>query len=346
MSFRISFRPGLAAMAVWLGCGLAGSLRAGEAPVAPGGVSAEASPAPAASKPTADPLELSRPGIAELQNRFPHKPDTLETLFGARRPAPLPMRVIGPSAHSKGLLDQESDWAFITPDDVINDYMMKQILKMPQYGPDGRDLSKLTPVQRYYERMSHGGVATPATGLDVLSIFGIQKTAVRSGETADSEPITVFGQRPSPLADFSSPIYDTSPARPDALSDLLSSARKEDLPGALRDRKVQEDQMEALKKIWGFQQPAPGPGLSQPGFSPGVSSVGSVDSLPAAGLRDPFVTAPLSQYSPPLAPAAPQIPAYPKAPLPPGLLDPSAPPPSLNPAKTAPPVFSVPQRRF
>lgn len=349
MSFRFSFRPGVAAMTVGLGCALAGSLRAGEAPVTPGGVPTGTAPAPAAAKPTEDRLELS-PGMTELKDRLPSKPATLETLFGARRQSVTPMQVIGPGVRGKDLVGQESDWAFRTPEDVINDYVMKEMLKMPQYGPDGRDLNKLSPVERYYER-THGP-AGPPTGLDLLSVFGLQKAAaMQARETADSEaPVTLFEVRLSAITDLSSPNRDPSGARSDSALDLLNSAGKGNLAEALLERKTQEDQMEALKQIWGFQQPAPTPNLSQPGFPSGLSSIGGVEGLPGAvsvSVSEPFVPAPLWEYSPAQAPAAPLMPAAPKAPLLPGQIDPSAPPPSLTATKPAPPpVFSVPQRRF
>ena len=70
--------------------------------------------------------------------------------------APLP-RAPAPSAiqskRAKELLERRRDWVFMTPEDLLAAPTVEQILKTPEYGPDGYPKKDLPAMERYYQSM-------------------------------------------------------------------------------------------------------------------------------------------------------------------------------------------------
>jgi hypothetical protein len=163
----------------------------------------------------------------------------------------------------------------------------------------------------------------------------------------------------------SSPLY-TGPEQAESGFALLPAARKELPQDIIRERKAQEERLDELRKIWGFQKTPDASTMNLPALfpdqvaaqaaakAPEKSAVNDrlTGLLPASRLDPLAVTTPEAGRAPAYNPArlpstSLLMPTRPTAPLAPGQEDPSAAAPS--PAKTKPPApatFSVPQRRF
>jgi hypothetical protein len=64
-------------------------------------------------------------------------------------------RPIIQSKHVQELLDRRKDWVFMTPEEILTGSTGADPSKMPQYGPDGRPLKKLSPMEQFYEELTH-----------------------------------------------------------------------------------------------------------------------------------------------------------------------------------------------
>src|SRR5262249_42750386 len=89
-------------------------------------------------------IETNRSTLSVSKGRVPEKPNELnfkDLINGGPNPLPLPPRAPTTSERKDDgkddLLNQESAWGNVTPQDVLDDYMARHILKMPQYAPDG-----------------------------------------------------------------------------------------------------------------------------------------------------------------------------------------------------------------
>jgi hypothetical protein len=87
------------------------------------------------------------------------------------RPAPRP---VIQNKRIQELLDRRKDWVFMTPEEILTGSTGDDPLKMPEYGPDGRPLKKLSPMEQFYEGLTHhdaGGVnAAPDGQRDPLGL--------------------------------------------------------------------------------------------------------------------------------------------------------------------------------
>jgi len=53
----------------------------------------------------------------------------------------------------KELLERRKNWAFMTPDDFKNEQTMEELLKLQKYDRDGQEEKKQSPIERYYESL-------------------------------------------------------------------------------------------------------------------------------------------------------------------------------------------------
>jgi hypothetical protein len=76
------------------------------------------------------------------------------------RPAPRP---VIQSKRIQELLDRRKDWIFMTPEEIMAGSTGADPSKMPEYGPDGQPLKKLSPMERFYEGLNHRDAGGPGT---------------------------------------------------------------------------------------------------------------------------------------------------------------------------------------
>jgi hypothetical protein len=287
------------------------------------------------------------PSTSDRKIDFPDRPASIENLFNnfGTQQMPVPPPTYVPNQRSKRLLDERNNWGFISPEDIVQEYMSRQGLRLPEFGPDGRDRDTMSVMERYYDRQTHGrGMTNSIAPEDIShSLFGPQQN--------DLGMFTMLGTGPSTkLPGLSDRRYYPGSVRPEALSDLLGLRNNSLSSEAISEREAQEKQMEAFKKALNFQQPPTplttldqGPASATAQF--GWNGNASDNANPAQ--RNPYDPV-AGTYNAALATAAPKAPVAPAAPVAPGQINPYAAPASASPARLGPPKadFTVPQRRF
>ncbi|MGN6554592.1 MAG: hypothetical protein ACTHLW_12860 [Verrucomicrobiota bacterium] len=218
----------------------------------------------------------------------------------------------------------------------MKDYMSREVLKIPQYGLDGREMSLMTPVERYYDRQARSRIA-PTNSAPAIEWFG------RGNPFEESR--TLEG-----LRNLTSPNFNENRTRPESTANNLLGLRDNPMsPENIREREAQDRHMEAFKQALNFQQPAvtpkPATQLAPPvaqGFATPSSGSGFVYP---ANQRNPYDAA-AGTYNSALASAVPAAPIAPTAPTAPGQSQFQTIPSS--PERTGPPKadFSLPQRKF
>src|SRR4051794_15499507 len=97
-------------------------------------------PAPAAKTGDATVTEdrpADKSGSSTGKSKLPQKPETFESLFHGPQAAPVRMPPpVLPNKEVKKALEDRENWIFIRPEDVIEDYKIREHLALPQYGPD------------------------------------------------------------------------------------------------------------------------------------------------------------------------------------------------------------------
>jgi hypothetical protein len=119
------------------------------------------------------PIEFSDPKGSELSTnlyQLTNKKDSLkqleDNLYQSLRPfapksagdddsLPLPTESAVPAIPSKRareLLERRNNYMFMTPEDLMKGPTAEEVLKLKEYGPDGQEKKKLTPLEQYYQR--------------------------------------------------------------------------------------------------------------------------------------------------------------------------------------------------
>lgn len=273
--------------------------------------------------------------VPDRSIKVPDRPNTLNDLFGGNRSRP-PQRFVPPRQNvprgPRNLLD-DSNWGFLTPNDVVRDYMSKTVPTLPDFTRDGRDRNTMSPVERYYERQMRGGGATDSAsdGADATSPGFVNPL---SGVGID---VGYDALRPS------SPHLVDLPTRVDSLPDLLGLRNNPYSPESIRERAAAERQTEAFRKALEVRPPGGITSLPQQNTRSWIASPSSFNPAFVQTAPDPLLS---GSYNSAFAVATPAAPAAPMAPSAPGQSR-----ETINPTTTkriAPPKpdFSLPQRRF
>jgi hypothetical protein len=282
-------------------------------------------------------------------------------------PAPTPRLREDTERKDEGdLLDQEKTWSFITPQDVLDDYMARHILKLPEYDKEGRKIGPKAALERFYQRLGRGDGSTNGG-----SLFGPKKQQQPdriAGKTKDDDEDEdlnlvrtsarrdVFGDG-VPDSDLDNGLF----GRQTGISDSSSRSKQDfkDVSAAAdRMRRMQKDHLDAVRKVWNFDAPvASATGL--PDFNddqPWLKSTPGAPANPSPSVIRPTQANPLaSGFSvptfDPLRSGAPSTPGLPGAAAPSVAAPPSAPsygPPPPPPTRVRPvsQPFTIPQRKF
>lgn len=312
----------------------------------PSGSEASSGSTPAASGSAS--AEFQSP---ERHVNLPDRPRSLGDMFNGNSSQPFsapPRPAYVPRQRSTSLLD-DPNWGLVRPEDIVQDYMTREVLKMPDYGPDGRDRSSMSVLERYYDRQDR-----PAKTADVAPApDSFNPANLFNGSNDRPRGIgNVGGINPNNLNDFANPNLIGNQVRPDALSSLLGLKNNPLTTDEFRERRANEHQMEAFKRALDYQTPVTSPvgadSLTRSIASPSSGQTWSSGSSGFAPVmpRNPFEPV-VGTYNPALATTAPAAPIAPIAPSAPGQEYSSG----LRPLSTtpvAPPKmdFSLPQRRF
>ena len=103
-------------------------------------------------------LSSKRGGLRELEADLFKPLQSLSvkgSLDGVEEAPPVGMRP-GPRGLTKKereRLEQRRNWYLNSPDDLTRGPTVEEIFNLPDYGPDGKEKSKKTPIEKYYERL-------------------------------------------------------------------------------------------------------------------------------------------------------------------------------------------------
>lgn len=276
---------------------------------------------------------------------YPDRPDSIGDLMKRPRPAPLPGPLPSTAPQRPRQLLDDRNWGLVNPDDIVQDYLSKQLLKMPEYGPDGRERSQRSVMERYYDRQNHSRTSAQNSREESFSpgnLFG--DNSARGGISGLNGLSSVNN-----LNEFSNPNLNNGGIRPEALSDLLGLRNNPMSPDAIREREANERQMDAFKRALDFAPASPKPQTTAitPSSSGSSAWNGGSGNFNPAMPRSPFDPV-AGTYNGALATMAPAAPLAPIAPTAPGQQSLHSTLPSYNSARSSTPKvdFALPQRRF
>ena len=315
-------------------------------------------------------VETNRAPLPSGKVSIPTKPNELnfrEMLKGPNIPLPAPTPRLREDTERKDdgdLLDQEKTWSFITPQDVLDDYMARHILKLPEYDKEGRKIGPKAALERFYQRLGRGDGSTNGG-----SLFGVKKK---------KQPDTIAGKTKDDDQDEDLSLARTSARRevfgdgvPDSgldnglfgqqtgISDSSSRSKqgfKDVSAEADRVRRMQKDHLDAVRKVWNFDNPvASATGLPDFNDQPWLKSTpgAPADASPSVirPTQAPLATGLSVPTFDPMRSGLPSTPGLPGASVPSIAGPPSAPsygPPPPPPTRMRPvsQPFTVPQRKF
>src|SRR2546422_9400694 len=133
------------------------------------GASKELSEAPASNAATNVSLaDKKRDGLRTLEESL-YKPlqnltpkSSLDGIF-----VPPARPTTGPAVQNKRLkekLEKRKDWVFMSPEDLGSGPSTEEIFDMPEYERDGQKKKKLSPVERFYQKMDRERKGRSADG--------------------------------------------------------------------------------------------------------------------------------------------------------------------------------------
>ena len=284
----------------------------------------------------ARPIEFSEPSnptVTTNVSGLGAKPPTFPQITGSSRPSqsggnfsqslnPLPPR---PNVPNPRNADRMKNWTLMTPDEMMQNMLERDGLKLPDPKKDAPDLDPSASLENLYlHRMSQKDRATNSFGAFALS-GETNRSGYQSGAFDSYDPFGAnsrkrseensFGaEKSSPLMDFFKSVDDQSPE-------------------ALRAKKIEEDRLDAFRKT------LVSPTVSAPPLDSPASRLPAYGGLSASSdtLNSPPGVPNLSPLPTPSAPKIPQAPAAPGQ---------SSLTPYTAPIKPKAVGFSAPQRTF
>ena len=89
------------------------------------------------------------------------------------------------SKKARELLERKKNWAFMAPEDLTGGPTAEEIFNLPEYGPDGKEKKRLSPVELFYDRQEREERAA----------------AGKRGRARENEDLFTGHKRPSPRED-------------------------------------------------------------------------------------------------------------------------------------------------
>jgi hypothetical protein len=268
-----------------------------------------------------------------------------------RMPPPAGGGVI-PSRRAREALDQRRNWAFTSPEEVIRDRALRDILNLPEYGLGNDEAKGLSNVGITYDRLLRGrtGMGGAGTGFDPFNLRRPGDPRNRPTQHEDGNPAWGgIGSSEHSLKSLLNPESNVgvSPASvtPNSFLEAFGltgdySARETDAE-QLRVREAQETQLKRFQALLDKTSDIDPLVPRSPASASWLS--GSSMAAPVADPRNPFGLTPAGTVNAaPLPPSAPAPPPLPSSLSPAAFLQ-EAPPASLLMRR---PDVTVPRRAF
>ena len=260
-------------------------------------------------------------------------------------PPPLeaPPGPVVPSKRLKELMERRKNAIFLTPEDLARTPTLQQMLRVPEYGPDGMEKQAKSPLEAYYERLDGkrtGAAKSIRFEDDEMSARSDFPTR-ESGASGPSDDLTLppaLKEREEALKKlFESEGADNplapAPLKRNTFSDIfgLGEATPSADKGDLKLKKMRDE----FNSIWDSSRPA----ASADALNPLVGSTESPHRLPNPfGVPDssPEVISPVNPVFTPLAPLDVNNQMQPSLPV----------TPKIDVSKPVAPTFTAPRRPF
>lgn len=260
------------------------------------------------------------------------------------------------SKRLKELLERRKNWVFMSPEDLMGAPTVEEVLKSPQFGPDGREKQELAAFERYYQRLG----SKPVRAEDPLQsksedLFGTPaKSNARDERAPQDDPNLPRAVRED--AKDLTRIVETS-SSDDSFARATVHGNLHDIFGlgnnapskeqVQEHKKLMDDYNSILDKSWH----PPAIATPQNLFSVMAADAAAPASVPAVGLPSSLSPAPqtaldvqMDVISPRLGPAGlPDVNAQAL-----GQTRPTSELPTAVPTRVAPPTpnFAAPRRAF
>lgn len=267
-----------------------------------------------------------------------------------------PLRQLPPpnlnSKHLKELLEKkekQKDWVFETPGDSGSELTPEEIFKISEFGSDGQLKKKMTPLERFYERLERqpAGRTNQTNGdesfLTEKNPDGRDEPTSLSTEK-NREPVAKTATPTSKqlLGDDPGSTFPADPGKTRSLSEILSFGQVES-PETIRARAARLQEFKQLLEPRTASPPGAGGGtmtLFNRAPATGFTPPPGLEPLSIASPRDSFSPPPTSVSAPPRPQGIPGIasgfPSLTPTPLP------------VEPPRSplASPTFNLPKRKF
>lgn len=277
-----------------------------------------------------------------------------------------PVRRLPPSAakmrQMKELLEKRKEWIFLAPEDYVEPGLTtEEMLDVPEYGTDGTEKKRKTPIERYYERLEKARAearAAVTNQSDDDSDLGLVQRAKAQADVSGVAKTSDFGQPKS----FSPGL--------DAVEKTLKQWQSVPENSILNPSTAETTTGNSFSDLFGFGKiAAPAPGSEQalarearmqkfkellephstamfdsgaPAFTPpalpSLTPPADFGASPGVAKRSSPISPPPSSSAPGLVPtsANPALPSWQTQP----------PEPKAPALKLPPPGFNIPQRKF
>ena len=184
---------------------------------------------------------------------------------------------------------EKREWVFLSPEEVSSGPTIEEIFNVPEYGPDGMEKKKLSPMERYIERMDKKG--NGETNSNAQARDSRRNNAENQPRGKEQAELEERSKQPKKAEEssfermqklFSANSESTSRigANHGTISDIFGTGVNQPSP---EWTKGQKDRMEEFKQLSGFSSPSPATTL---GFDPFASAKGLSD--PSSKTANPF----------------------------------------------------------
>ena len=110
----------------------------------------------------------------------------------AEPPPRQPSGPVVPSKRAKELLERRKNYIFMNPEDLVREPTAEEILKIPEYGPDGQEKSKVSALEHYYQRQDAKRAATRKMGqIKDEALYGTPGSWNSGGNTAARDELNL-----------------------------------------------------------------------------------------------------------------------------------------------------------